>query len=435
MVQPTTTLTSKTAVSASPVMPHSVEAEEAAIGSVLINPDAYFDLAVFLKAGDFYIHRHRFIWEVFARLHASRKPVDLLTISDELERDGKLAEVGGSAYLTWLVNQVPTSLNAEAYGRIVQEHSTRRKLISAANKIASLAYGSDPITDVTSGAVMELEKAVTDAMGTGLHHITVPFSVMYDQMADASEKGIVPGIPTHIGNLDLLLNNLKVGVYVVAGRPGQGKTAFKLSVAKNAAKQGYRVAVFSLEMPNEQITQRLTANETGIPLDKIQNGQLTQEEWGTVNAAAETFEKLPIFMDDTPEITPAQIEARCRRLVMQHGPLDLVVVDYLQIMGMDGRSANRTEEVSAISRGLKTVSRRLNVPVLVGAQLNRESEKEERRPRLSDLRESGSIEADADVVIFPFEEDGVETLIVAKHRNGKKGDANASFRKQLTKFE
>jgi replicative DNA helicase len=416
-------------------IPHSLEAEEAAIGSVLINPDAYFDLAVFLKAGDFYIHRHRFIWEVFARLHASRKPVDLLTVSDELERDGKLAEVGGSAYLTSLVNQVPTSLNAEAYGRIVQEHSTRRKLISAANKIASLAYSSDPITDVTSSAVMELEKAVTDAMGTGLRHITVPFSAMYDQMADASEKGIVPGIPTHIGNLDLLLNNLKVGVYVVAGRPGQGKTAFKLSVAKNAAKQGYRVAVFSLEMPNEQITQRLTANETGIPLDKIQNGQLTQEEWGTVNAAAETFEKLPIFMDDTPEITPAQIEARCRRLIMQHGPLDLVVVDYLQIMGMDGRSANRTEEVSAISRRLKTVSRRLNVPVLVGAQLNRESEKEERRPRLSDLCESGSIEADADVVIFPFEEDGVETLIVAKHRNGKKGDANASFRKQLTKFE
>jgi replicative DNA helicase len=416
-------------------IPHSVEAEEAAIGSVLINPDAYFDLAVFLKEGDFFIHRHRFIWEVFVRLHASRKPVDLLTVSDELERDGKLAEMGGSAYLTSLVNQVPTSLNAEAYGRIVQEHSTRRKLISAANKIASLAYGSDPITDVTSGAVMELEKAVTDAMGTGLRHITVPFSVMYDQMADASEKGIVPGIPTHIGNLDVLLNNLKVGVYVVAGRPGQGKTAFKLSIAKNAAKQGYRVAVFSLEMPNEQITQRLTANETGIPLDKIQNGQLTQEEWGTVNAAAETFEKLPIFMDDTPEITPAQIEARCRRLIMQHGPIDLVVVDYLQIMGMDGRSANRTEEVSAISRGLKTVSRRLNVPVLVGAQLNRESEKEERRPRLSDLRESGSIEADADVVIFPFEEDGVETLIVAKHRNGKKGDANASFRKQLTKFE
>jgi replicative DNA helicase len=416
-------------------IPHSLEAEEAAIGSVLINPDAYFDLAVFLKAEDFFIHRHRFIWEVFARLHASRKPVDLLTVSDELERGGKLAEVGGSAYLTSLVNQVPTSLNAEAYGRIVQEHSTRRKLISAANKIASLAYGSDPITDVTSGAVMELEKAVTDAMGTGLRHITVPFSVMYDQMADASEKGIVPGIPTHIGNLDILLNNLKVGVYVVAGRPGQGKTAFKLSVAKNAAKQGYRVAVFSLEMPNEQITQRLTANETSIPLDKIQNGQLTQEEWGTVNAAAETFEKLPIFMDDTPEITPAQIEARCRRLIMQHGPLDLVVVDYLQIMGMDGRSANRTEEVSAISRGLKTVSRRLNVPVLVGAQLNRESEKEERRPRLSDLRESGSIEADADVVIFPFEEDGEEILIVAKHRNGKKGDASASFRKQLTKFE
>lgn len=419
----------------SQTVPHSREAEEAALGSVLINPDAYFDLAVFLKAEDFHIHRHRFIWTVFARLHGSRTPVDLLTVADELERDGKLAEVGGSSYLTSLINQVPTSLNAETYGRIVQEHSTRRKLIFAANMIASLAYSNDAIADVTSCAVIELEKAVSDAMGTGLHHITVPLSKMYDEMADAAEKGKMPGIPTGIGNLDTLLKNLKVGVYVVAGRPGQGKTAFKLSVAKNAAKQGYRVAIFSLEMPNEQITQRLTANETGIALDKLQSGQLTQEEWGRINDASETFEKTPIFMDDTPAITPAQIEARCRRLIMRHGPIDLVVVDYLQIMGMDGRTTNRTEEVSAISRGLKNVSRRLNVPVLVGAQLNRESEKEERRPRLSDLRESGSIEADADVVIFPYEDDGEEKLIVAKHRNGTTGDADAKFKKRLTKFE
>jgi len=417
-------------------IPHSVEAEEATIGSVLINPEVFFDLAVFLKADDFYVHRYRFVWNAIARLHGRRAPVDLLTVSDELERDGKLAEVGGTAFLTSLVNQVPTSLNAEAYGRIVHEHSVRRKLIAAANEIASLAYSANPIGDVTSRAVVELEKAVTDSMGTGLRHITVPFSVMYDQMAEASERGVAPGIPTRIGNLDTILNNLKVGMYVVAGRPGQGKTALKLSIAKNAAKQGFRTAFFSLEMPSEQILQRLTANETGVSLDKIISGQLTQGEWEKVNAAAETFENLPLFVDDTPAISPAQIEARCRRLIMQYGPLDLVVVDYLQIMSADdGKTSNRTEEVGAISRGLKNISRRLNVPVLVGAQLNRESEKEDRRPRLSDLRESGSIEAEADVVIFPFDDDGLETLIVAKHRNGPVGDAQAKFKKAITKFE
>src|SRR5690606_37588030 len=186
--------------------------------------------------------------------------------------------------------------------------------------------------------------------------------------------------------------NLKRGVMiVVAGRPGQGKTAFKLSVAKNVALQGKRVAIFTLEMPDEQIYERLASNETGIALDKIQDGRLTEDEWQKVNAATEVFEKSQIFMDDTPAITPAQIEARCRRLMMQYGPLDLVVVDYLQIMDADGKTSNRTEEVSAISRGLKTVCRRLNVPFLVGAQINREAEKENRRPRMSDLRESGSI--------------------------------------------
>jgi len=270
-------------------------------------------------------------------------------------------------------------------------------------------------------------------------------------MVDATEKGIVPGIPTKIGNLDTILKNLKRGaMIVVAGRPGQGKTAFKLSVAKNVALQGKRVAIFTLEMPDEQIYERFASNETGIALDKIQDGRLTEDEWQKVNAATEVFEKSQIFMDDTPAITPAQIEARCRRLMMQYGPLDLVVVDYLQIMDADGKTSNRTEEVSAISRGLKNVCRRLNVPFLVGAQINREAEKENRRPRMSDLRESGSIEADSDIVIFPYieeEEDELALktkknnttvplkLIVAKHRNGPTGDADATFKKQVTKFE
>ena len=441
----------QTAAPASPAIPHNREAEEAVIGSILINPEVYFDVAVFLRNEDFYIHRNRWIWSAFAQLHSARTPIDLLTVSDELERQGKLAEMGGSAYLTSLINQVPTSLNAESYGRIVQADSTRRKLIHAANMIASLGYSGDDIATITAQAVTELEIAVSDFMGDGLKHISVPMSRVYDRMADATEKGIVPGIPTRIGNLDTILKNLKRGVMiVVAGRPGQGKTAFKLSVAKNVALQGKRVAIFTLEMPDEQIYERLASNETGIALDKIQDGRLTEDEWQKVNAATEVFEKSQIFMDDTPAITPAQIEARCRRLMMQYGPLDLVVVDYLQIMDADGKTSNRTEEVSAISRGLKNVCRRLNVPFLVGAQINREAEKENRRPRMSDLRESGSIEADSDIVIFPYieeEEDELALktkknnttvplkLIVAKHRNGPTGDADATFKKQVTKFE
>lgn len=441
----------QTATPTSPAIPHSREAEEAVIGSILINPEVYFDVAVFLRNEDFYIHRNRWIWSAIAQLHSARTPIDLLTVSDELERQGKLAEMGGSAYLTSLINQVPTSLNAESYGRIVQADATRRKLIHAANMIASLGYSGDDIATITAQAVTELEIAVSDFMGDGLKHISVPMSRVYDRMVDATEKGIVPGIPTKIGNLDNILKNLKRGVMiVVAGRPGQGKTAFKLSVAKNVALQGKRVAIFTLEMPDEQIYERLASNETGIALDKIQDGRLTEDEWQKVNAATEVFEKSQIFMDDTPAITPAQIEARCRRLMMQYGPLDLVVVDYLQIMDADGKASNRTEEVSAISRGLKNVCRRLNVPFLVGAQINREAEKENRRPRMSDLRESGSIEADSDIVIFPYieeEEDELALktkknnttvplkLIVAKHRNGPTGDADATFKKQVTKFE
>jgi len=441
----------QTAAPTSPAIPHSREAEEAVIGSILINPEVYFDVAVFLRNEDFYIHRNRWIWSAIAQLHSARTPIDLLTVSDELERQGKLAEMGGSAYLTSLINQVPTSLNAESYGRIVQADATRRKLIRAANMIASLGYSGDDIATITAQAVTELEIAVSDFMGDGLKHISVPMSRVYDRMADATEKGIVPGIPTKIGNLDTILKNLKPGaMIIVAGRPGTGKTAFKLSVAKNVALQGKRVAIFTLEMPDEQIYERLASNETGIALDKIQDGRLAEDEWQKVNAATEVFEKSQIFMDDTPAITPAQIEARCRRLMMQYGPLDLVVVDYLQIMDADGKTSNRTEEVSAISRGLKNVCRRLNVPFLVGAQINREAEKENRRPRMSDLRESGSIEADSDIVIFPYieeEEDELALktkknnttvplkLIVAKHRNGPTGDADATFKKQVTKFE
>ncbi len=431
------------------IVPHNREAEEAVIGSVLINPEIYFEVTVFLRSEHFYIHRNRWIWEAIARLHSARTPVDLLTISDELERENKLEEIGGSAYLTSLINQVPSSLNAESYGRIVQSDATRRKLIWAANEIASLGYSGKSVDVLTTSAVSTLEKAVSGFLGDGVKHVSVSLSEMYDEMVFVSEGGVVAGVPTQIGNLDAILKNLKPGeMSIIAGRPGQGKTAFKLSVARNVALQGKRVLIFSLEMPGRQIMQRLIANQTGIDLNKIRDGRLSEAEWIKVNEATETLERTQLFIDDTPAITPAQLEARCRRVMMQFGALDLVVVDYLQIMGSDNKFYNRAEEVSSISRGLKNVCRRLNVPFLVGAQISREVEKENRRPLLSDLRESGSIEQDADIVIFPFiEEDEYApkikkenpvvplNLIVAKHRNGPVGDADAIFKKNLTKFQ
>lgn len=422
-----------------PSIPFSREAEEAVLGSVLINPDAYFEVADFLKSSDFHIHRHRHIWDVFTRLNATHTPLDLLTVSDELERIGQLNDVGGSAYLTGLINQVPTSLNAEAYGRIVQAHATRRKILNALSNIAKFVYDDSlNLDELTNRCVEELNQAVQDAMGQGLRHISAGLSAMYEDMALAASKGEIPGLPTGLKDLDLLLGNLKPGLNIVAGRPGQGKTTLKHTIAKHAAEQGKRVAIFSLEMGEVEVSQRMTTNETEIDLSLIRAAQLEQAEWESVNRAVEKLERLPIYVDETPELTVAQIEARCKRLQMTEGSLDLVVVDYLQLVSppFKATEGNRAIAVGAVARGLRVLARRLNVPVLAGAQLNRESEKEKRKPRLSDLRESGEIENEAHVVMFPYqdEEDHSSEIIVAKHRNGPTGSAPVRYRKEVTKF-
>jgi replicative DNA helicase len=422
-----------------PTIPFSREAEEAVLGSVLINPDAYFEVADFLKSSDFHIHRHRFIWEAYTRLNASRTPLDLLTVCDELERDNKLAEVGGSAYLTGLINQVPTSLNAEAYGRIVQAHATRRKILAAISNMAKWVHDESlSMDELTNRCLEEIAQAVQDAMGRGLNHISEGLSAMYEEMTLAASKQEIPGLPTGLNELDLLLGNLKPGLNIVAGRPGQGKTTLKHTIARNAALQGKRVAIFSLEMGEVEVSQRLTTSQTEIDLSLIRAAQLEQDEWDTVHRAVETLEHLPIYVDESPELTVAQIEARCKRLEMTVGPLDLVVVDYLQLVSppFKATEGNRAIAVGAVARGLRVLSRKLNVPVLAGAQLNRESEKEKRKPRLSDLRESGEIENEAHVVMFPYqdEEDHSSEIIVAKHRNGPTGSAPVRYRKEVTKF-
>ncbi len=430
------------------VVPSSREAEEAVLGSVLINPEAYYDVAAFLQSDDFYIHRHRWIWESFHRLHERRVPIDFLTVSEELDQMGQLAEVGGPAYLTALINNVPTSLHAESYGRIVEGTAIRRKMLQAANDIAKLAFqeeiGVDAVMDEAEKAVFGVsERRLTRDLQT----IQQVLSEYYDRidLLARREPGI-SGVPTGFIDLDRTLEGLQPSDFlIVAGRPGMGKTAFMLSAAKNAALTHKKhVAIFSLEMSNEQLIQRLIAQETEIDSQRLRSGKLEDDEWQLFSHAVEVLSDTRMFLDDTPSLTPLQLRTKCRRLHLEHR-LDLVVVDYLQLMSSGLRAENRVQEVSYISRNLKVLARELNVPVLAAAQLSRAVEQRtDKEPQLSDLRESGSLEQDADIVMFihrpeMYEKDtlrqNLAQIKIAKHRNGPTGSVDLVFRSNIAKFE
>jgi len=433
---------------AAPGVPHNRESEEAVVGAVLINPEVYYDIAQFLQADDFYIHRHRWIWEAYTSLHEQRIPIDLLTLTEELERKGQLAEIGGRAFLTALVNQVPTSLNASAYAHIVEGHAIRRRMIAAANSIAAVAYNEDMNVD---SVMDEAEKAVFNVSERRLRHDVQPIRDVlrdyYDRIDEAARRGEeIYGVPTGFIDLDKLLRGLQPSdLLIIAGRPGQGKTGFLLSVAKNAALTHKKhVAVFSLEMSNAQVAERLISQQTGIVSQNLRTGSLDENGFGLLAEAVQKLSETQIFLDDTPAITPIQLRTKCRRLHLEHR-LDLVIVDYLQLMTGDTRTDNRVQEVSYISRNLKVLARELNVPVLAAAQLSRAVEQRaDKEPQLSDLRESGSLEQDSDIVMFIYrpneweQDEGKKSLVklrVAKHRNGPTGEINLIFLSKLAKFE
>lgn len=411
--------------------PHSRESEEAVLGAVLINPESYYEVAQFLEPDDFYIVRNRWIWEAFTRLHESRMPIDFLTVCEQLEQHNQLSEAGGEAYIMSLINQTPTSLHAEAYGRIVEENAIRRRMLASANELAKLAYNQEQSVE---GILDEAEKNIFGLSERRIRHDLQPIqrvlSEVYDRIDQLSRRDDeIYGVPTGLIDLDRLLGGLqKSDLLIVAGRPGSGKTGFLLSVAKNAAqKHKKHVAMFSLEMSNEQLVQRLIAQETGIDTQRLRTGKLTEEDWPLFTHAIEVLGDTTVFLDDTPAITPLQLRTKCRRLHLEY-QLDLVIVDYLQLMSGDTRTDNRVQEVSYISRYLKVLARELNVPVLAAAQLSRAVEQRaDKKPVLSDLRESGSLEQDADIVMFIHRPDMLERdnpranvaeLIVAKHRNG-----------------
>lgn len=430
----------------SPGVPRNREAEEAVIGSVLIDPDCYFSISAFLKESDFYIHRNRWIWQAYTRLHTKRTPIDLLTLCEELEQEGKLAEIGGSAYLTGLVNQVPTSLNAEAYARVVEEHATRRRMIAAANQIASLAYkGGDVLTNFAAA-----RKSLDDSMPAtgGFTSAKELASAHYDLM-DRRANGERPNlIPTGFYDLDDLLDGgmRPTDLIYVGARPGMGKTSFLLDIARHAAEvEKKRVGIFSLEMSNEQVIERLIV-KFGVPMSRLRKSKLHDTDWPVYTDAIEHIGMCNLQLSDMPALRPAQMRAQAHTLYNTIG-LDLLIVDYVQLMGSDDgdRNGNRNNEISAISRNLKIIARELNIPVLAAAQLNRGLEaRNDKRPILSDLRDSGSLEQDADVVMFMYRDEvynpktdkaNIAECIVAKQRNGPVGTVELVFRGELMKFE
>ena len=427
--------------------PHSVEAEEAVLGSILINPDALFEVASFLQADDFFIVRNAWVWEAILRVQDRNEQIDYVTVVEELRQQNRLDDIGGAAYVTYLVNHTPSSIYTETYGRIVERAAIRRRMLNAASEIARLAHEEDAdINDVIDRSESALFGVTERRLTQELVPIRNVVAEYYDRISFLyTQKTDSLGVPTGFSDLDQLLGGLqKSDLLIVAGRPGMGKTSWLLSVALNAAQAGAQVAIFSLEMSNEQIVQRFVASETAIGTHKLRLGKLDDREWALFVESVGRLGKLHIYLDDTPALTPIQMRAKCRRLYGEHG-LDLVMVDYLQLMTAGStRSDNRVQEISVISRQLKQLARELNVPVLAAAQLSRAVEqRQDKRPQLSDLRESGSIEQDSDVVMFIYRDEAYNEdtdrpneadIIVAKHRNGPTGAVALYFIKELTKF-
>ena len=427
--------------------PQNIEAEQSVLGSLLIDRDAIIITAPFLRAEDFYREAHGQIYAAILDLHERREPSDLVTVSDELQRRGQLEQVGGSAYLTSLIGSVPTSIHVEHYAHIVERTSVLRRLIEAAGKIAGLAYAEAEDVDVVVDRAEQILFEVSQQRVTrGLTPIRRLLTDYYDRIEYLhSHQGEIVGLPTGFIDLDRLLGGMqRSDLLIVAGRPGMGKSSLGLTMAYNAAlKHKAVVAFFSLEMSAEQLVQRLIAGETGITSQRLRIGDIRDIEWDKFVKASGTLSETAIFIDDSPMPSPMEIRTKSRRLAAEFG-LQLVIVDYLQLMQGGIRSENRVQEISYISRALKGLARELNIPVVAMSQLSRAVEtRQDRRPILSDLRESGSIEQDADVVLFIYRDElydenserkHIADILVAKHRNGPTGQVSLRFVAEQTRF-
>ena len=439
------------ALSRGAVPPHSTEAERSVLGAMLQDGAAVTAAAELLRPEDFYTPAHKEIFDAAQSLAAAGMAVDLVTMDAELSRRGTLPGVGGVEYLIELTQFVPTTANIRYYIRIVSEKSTLRRLIGAAGEISQASYAQEKeLPEVLALS----EKLIFDivmqrAGGEELKHIKEVLTKTYEQMEDfARLKGGVSGVPTGFYGLDNLLTGLHGGELILVGaRPSMGKTSFAINIATHAARKGAKIAVFSLEMPREQIAMRMLCCDARVNMQSVRKGLLKDEDWMKLARTLAPLAASEVYIDDTSGLSPGQLRSRCRRLMMDKG-LDMIVVDYLQLMGSDKKAESRQVEVSEISRSLKAIAQELKVPLVACAQLSRANEKRGTggfRPMLSDLRDSGSIEQDADVVMFLHREayynrdaetpDNTAEVIVAKQRNGPLGTIKLAWLGEYTLFD
>lgn len=428
--------------------PYSEEAEAAVLGAILTNPDTYVSVAAFLSEQDFYILRHAYIWEGIARLFERGDKLDFITAQQELRATGRLNDIGGPAYLLTLINNTPTSANAEIYGRLVERAAVRRRYLAAADEIRALALDEGEVTVEILEA--EADRRLMLARRSGMGEITTMRAAIgahFERTEEAVKQPTdILGIPSLLPEMNKLTRGFRPKkLYVFAGRPGMGKSSYLLSEAAHMARLGSRVAIFTMEMPEEEVVNNLVAAEINVPSDRIETGDLTEDEWTRYVKASGSMAEWSLFIDDTAGLTPMQARNRCRKLVYEWG-LDVVFIDYIQLMsgGGEDRYSNRDQEIGYISRSLKGMAKELNIPVIAAAQLNREVDKrEDKRPMLSDLRESGNIENDADMVAFLYREDyytGEQNIVspvetaIAKHRGGQRGMVTCGFYGKLKKF-
>lgn len=446
----TTKRTNAASMATEPVLdrmpPQDLMAERAVLGSMLIEAEAVGKAIEILQPEDFYKSAHQEIFSAMIELFSAHEPVDVLTVVATLTRRAKLEEVGGSHYLAELANQVASAANVEFHARIVLEKSLLRRLISVATEISGLAYeATEKATDLIDRAEQKIFSLSERGLRKGFEHIHPILKHTFETIEKYhSRKGTVTGVPSGFHELDKLTSGFQGSdLIIIAGRPSMGKTAFCLNIARNAAVDyGVGVGFFSLEMASYQLAMRLLCSEARVDAHKVRTGTLEPEKWPRLAEAAGRLYKAPIYIDDTPGISILELRAKARRLMAEH-KVGLIVVDYLQLIH-GPRTENRQQEISMISQSLKALAKELNVPVIALSQLSRAVEaRADKKPMLSDLRESGAIEQDADVVMFVFREDfygqsdqdGIAEIIIGKHRNGPVGTAHLGFQKRYVRFE
>ena len=433
------------------IPPNSIEAEQSLLGGLMLDKAAWDKVADLIGSEDFYRQDHKLIFKAIAELVDDGNPCDVITVSEFLDKRGELDAAGGLEYLATLANETPGAANARAYGNIVRERSMLRSLINAGNEIAGQAFATDgrsaaEVVDEAERLVFEIaERGTRGRQGFKSLKQILPETVDRIDMLHQSD-GSITGISTGYGEFDKMTAGLQPGdLVIVAGRPSMGKTTFAVNIAENASI-GAQVptAIFSMEMPASQLAFRMISSLGRVDQTHLRTGNFPDEDWSRINTAVQLMSEAPIFIDDTAGLAPTEIRARARRLQREHG-LGLIVVDYLQLMAVPGNTENRATEISEISRSLKALAKELSVPVIALSQLNRSVEQRtDKRPVMSDLRESGAIEQDADMIIFIYREEvynpdtprkGIADIVIAKQRNGPIGEFPLTFVGRYTKFE